>query len=84
MKAKEVIKLLKICRSTLHNYTKSGIIKGTLLDNVYYDYDEKSVFKMIKKDSRINVIYGKVSTYKQKMILKDKLIVLKFIVKIII
>ena len=66
MKAKEVMKLLKICRSTLYNYTKSGIIKGTLLDNGYYDYDEKSVFKMIKKDSRINVIYGRVSTYKQK------------------
>lgn len=66
MKAKEVMKLLKICRSTLYNYTKGGIIKGTLLDNGYYDYDEKSVFKMIKKDSRINVIYGRVSTYKQK------------------
>jgi len=66
MKAKEVMKLLKICRSTLYNYTKSGIIKSTLLDNGYYDYDEKSVFKMIKKDSRINVIYGRVSTYKQK------------------
>ena len=66
MKAKEVMKLLKICRSTLYNYTKSGIIKGTLLDNGYYDYDEKSVFKIIKKDSRINVIYGRVSTYKQK------------------
>jgi predicted site-specific integrase-resolvase len=66
MKAKEVMKLLKKCRSTLYNYTKSGIIKGTLLDNGYYDYDEKSVFKMIKKDSRINVIYGRVSTYKQK------------------
>lgn len=66
MKAKEVMKLLKICRSTLYNYTKSGIIKSTLLDNGYYDYDEKSVFKMIKKDSRINVIYGRVSTNKQK------------------
>lgn len=66
MKAKEVMKLLKICRSTLYNYTKSGIIKSTLLDNGYYDYDEKSVFKMIKKDSRINVIYGRVSTHKQK------------------
>ena len=38
MKAKEVMKLLKICRSTLYNYTKSGIIKSTLLDNGYYDY----------------------------------------------
>ena len=66
MKAKEVMKLLKICRSTLYNYTKSGIIKGTLLENGYYDYNEKSIFKIIKKDSRINVIYRRVSTYKQK------------------
>ena len=66
MKAKEVMKLLKICRSTLYNYTKSGIIKGTLLENGYYDYDEKSIFKIIKKDSIINVIYRRVSTYKQK------------------
>ena len=73
MKAKEVMKLLKICRSTLYNYTKSGIIKGTLLDNGYYDYDEKSVFKIIKKDSRINVIYGRVSTYKQKNDLERQL-----------
>ena len=31
MKAKEVMKLLKICRSTLYNYTKSGIIKRYII-----------------------------------------------------
>ena len=66
MKAKEVMKLLDISRSTLHNYTKEGRLKITKLDNGYYDYDEDSVFKIIKKDSRINVIYARVSTYKQK------------------
>lgn len=66
MKANEVMKILNICRSTLYNYTKNNIIKGTKLDNGYYDYDEKSVYDFLKKDNRINVIYSRVSTYKQK------------------
>ena len=66
MKAKEVLKLLKISRATLFNYTRDGKLKVTKLDNGYYDYEEESVFKVIKKDSRINVIYARVSTYKQK------------------
>jgi predicted site-specific integrase-resolvase len=66
MKAKEVMKLLNICRTTLYNYTRDNVIKSTKLDNGYYDYDEQSVLKFIKKDNRINVIYARVSTYKQK------------------
>jgi putative resolvase len=66
MKAKEVLKILNITRGTLYNYVKDGKIKGTLLDNGYYDYDENSVFAMLKKDDRTNVIYARVSGYKQK------------------
>jgi predicted site-specific integrase-resolvase len=66
MKAKDVMKLLGICRTTLYQYTKNGFIKTTLLPNGYYDYDEQSVLKFIKKDNRTNVIYARVSTYKQK------------------
>lgn len=66
MKARDVMKLLNICRTTLYNYTKDGTIKATLLSNGYYDYDEESVLKFIKKDNRSNVIYARVSTYKQK------------------
>ena len=73
MKAKEVLKLLNISRATLYNYTKDGRIKATLLENGYYDYDEDSVFKIIKKDSRINVIYARVSTYKQKNDLQNQI-----------
>ena len=43
--------------------------KITVLDNLsngYYDYDEHSVLKFIKKDNRYDVIYARVSTYKQK------------------
>jgi len=66
MKAKDVMKLLGICRTTLYTYTKDGLIKTTLLPNGYYDYDEESVLKFIKKDNRSNIIYARVSTYKQK------------------
>ena len=62
MKAKEVMKLLNICRTTLYNYTKDNVIKTTKLSNGYYDYDEQSVLKFIKKDNRINVLYARVST----------------------
>jgi len=73
MKSKEVMKLLDISRSTLFNYTRDGKIKVIKLDNGYYDYDEESVFKVIKKDSRINVIYSRVSTYKQKTDLQNQI-----------
>ena len=66
MKSKDVLKLLNISRTTLMTYIKTGKIKGTKLDNGYYDYDDKSVFAFLKKDSRINVIYSRVSTNKQK------------------
>ena len=66
MKAREVMKLLNICRTTLYHYTKDNIIKHTKLSNGYYYYDEHSVLQFIKKDNRSNVIYARVSTYKQK------------------
>jgi len=66
MKAREVMKLMNICRTTLYHYTKNNIIKHTKLSNGYYDYDEHSVLQFIKKDNRSNVIYARVSTYKQK------------------
>ena len=71
------MKILKISRSTLYNYTKDGTIKATLLDNGYYDYDEDSVFKIMKKDSRVNVIYARVSTYKQKNDLEKQINTIK-------
>lgn len=73
MKAKEVMKLLNICRTTLYNYTKDNIIKSNKLSNGYYDYDEQSVLKFIKKDNRINVLYAWVSTYKQKNDLNNQI-----------
>ena len=73
MKANEVMKMLNISRATLYLYTRDGKIKGTKLDNGYYDYDEESVLKCMKKDNRISVIYTRVSTYKQKNDLEKQL-----------
>jgi len=73
MKAREVMKLLGISRTTLYLYTKDGKIKTTKLDNGYYDYDEQSVFKIMKKDTRVNIIYARVSTYKQKKDLSNQI-----------
>ena len=77
MKANKVMKLLNICRSTLYLYTKSGKIKTVLLDNGYYDYDDASVFKLMKKDNRTSILYARVSTYKQKNDLKKQVLKLK-------
>ena len=59
MKAKEVMKILNICRTTLYKYAKNGTIKFNILDNGYYDYDEKSVYSLKKKNKnpKVNVIY---------------------------
>ncbi len=77
MKAKQVLKLLNIHRVTLYNYVKSGTVSVTKLDNGTYDYDENSVFKLMKKDSRFNVLYARVSTYKQKPDLNNQINKLK-------
>lgn len=70
MKSKDVLKLLNITRPTLTSYVKTGKILVNLLPNGYYDYDDDSVYKFIGKDKydfqRINIIYARVSTYKQK------------------
>lgn len=66
MKAKEVLKLLRITRPTLAKYVKSGKIKVKTLPNGYYDYNEEDVLKFINKDKhRLTCIYGRVSTRKQ-------------------
>ena len=66
MRAKQVLKILNICRTTLYKYTKDGTLKSVQLDNGYFDYNEQSVYSLLKKDDRYNVIYARVSTYKQK------------------
>jgi predicted site-specific integrase-resolvase len=66
MRAKDVIKLLNVSHITLYIYLSKGYIYASKLPNGYYNFDEESIFKFINNDNRINVIYSRVSTYKQK------------------
>lgn len=75
MKAKEVMKLLHICRNTLCKYAKEGSIKYKVLPNGRYDYDEESVHSWLNKDiPRKTIIYARVSTPKQKKDLENQLL----------
>lgn len=78
MKAKEVLKLLRCSRPSLTKYLKQGKLKAKLLDNGYYDYEEKSVYDFLNKDiNRKTVIYARVSTKKQKDDLQNQIELLK-------
>jgi putative resolvase len=74
MKSSEVLKILGITRQTLTTYVKTGKISVTKMGNGYYDYDNDSVYKFLNKEYRINVIYGRVSTYKQKNDLANQIL----------
>ena len=74
MKAKEVLKVLRVTRPTLTSYVKNGRIKTTKLPNGYYDYDEDSVLKLAGiTPQRKAVIYARVSTQKQKNDLQNQI-----------
>ena len=78
MKAKEVLKLLKISRPTLSSYVKNNKLKVKSLVNGFYDYDEESVFKLLNKELiRYSAIYARVSTNKQKKDLENQVEVIE-------
>lgn len=78
MKAKEVLKILKITRPTLTKYVKMGKIRVTEKINGFYDYNEDDVFKVAKISSeRKCVIYARVSTQKQKKDLSNQIEVIR-------
>lgn len=59
--------LLQISRSTLKRYREKGILEATRLPTGQYEFDDDSVFLLKnKRSSRMTVLYGRVSTYKQK------------------
>jgi len=73
MKAKEVLELLKITRPTLTKYVKVGYVKVKTQPNGQYSYDEESVYKFMNKDiDRVNALYCRVSTQKQKQDLENQ------------
>lgn len=77
MKAKEVLKLLKVSRPTLCKYVAEGKLKVTLQPNGFYDYDDDMVYKLIGIENREVVLYCRVSTPKQKSSLQKQIETLK-------
>lgn len=49
MKAKDVMRILQISRSTLYRYTKAGKIKISCTINGKYRYSAESVFALLNK-----------------------------------
>ncbi|ADY73135.1 Resolvase domain [Desulfurobacterium thermolithotrophum DSM 11699] len=82
MKAREVMEILRISRSTLRNLRKEGILKAERLPNGHYEFDPESVYKYLLEKSgksveRKTVIYARVSTPKQKQDLINQIEVAK-------
>jgi len=74
MKAKEVLKILKVTRQTLTKYVREGKLVVTQLPNGYYEYDDDSVFKLAHiAIERTSVVYARVSTQKQKKDLENQI-----------
>jgi len=73
MKSKEVLNLLKLTRTTLTSYVKTGKIKTVKMENGYYEYDDNSVYKFLGYNDRFDIAYARVSTYKQKNDLENQI-----------
>lgn len=52
MRAKEVMKILQISRTTLYRYVKKGLIKVDSVINGQYLYNESSVMILAGKDKK--------------------------------
>ena len=76
MKAKEALQVLRITRVTLHRYLAAGKIKAEMR-NGRYDYDNKSIYALINRTEKENIIYARVSTQKQKPDLQNQVEKLK-------
>ena len=73
MKAKEVLTLLGISRSTLCKYVKQGKIKAKQLPSGRYEYDDDSVYALLGKgQTRKDVIYARVFSLNQEAELKKQ------------
>ena len=73
MKSKEALKLLGVTRTTLSSYVKNKKIKTIKKDNGYYEYDDESIYDFLGYKDKVNVIYARVSTYKQKNDLENQI-----------
>ena len=77
MKSAKVLKILHITRQTLVQYVKRKEIRVVLLPNGMYDYNDDDVYRKAGLASeRMNVVYARVSTAKQKADLENQVEVL--------
>lgn len=78
VKSKEVIKLLRVSRTTLTKYVKDGTLRIFTLPNGQYDYNDEDVYQKFNKGmERKTFIYARVSTPKQKKDLENQIELLK-------
>ena len=74
MKASRTLKILQVSRPTLSKYIKEGTITGVKLPNGRWDYNTESVYAFLNGViPRKTVIYGRVSTHKQKKDLETQI-----------
>lgn len=74
MKAGKVMEILQISRSTLKRYRDKGILKARELPTGQFDFDADSVYLLKNgRSKRQTVLYGRVSTYKQRADLKNQM-----------
>ena len=73
MKSAKVLKILHITRQTLVQYVKRKEIRVISLPNGTYDYNDDDVYRKAGlATERINVVYARVSTAKQKNDLENQ------------
>lgn len=73
MKSSKVLKILNISRQTLVKYVKNGDIRVVMQTNKQYDYNEEDVYRKAGlSENRVNVVYARVSTSKQKRGLENQ------------
>lgn len=78
MDAKDVLKLLRVSRSTLTNYVNNGVIRVTKKHNGFYNYNDSDVYKIAYGDiKRKTYIYARVSSSSQKKDLENQIEMLK-------
>ena len=78
MRAGEAMQVLRISRPTLDRWRKEGKITAEILPSGRYEFDDSTIYRLLAKGvPRKTVIYGRVSTRKQKTDLAHQLMTLK-------
>lgn len=74
MKTKEVLQITGITREHLSRLVKKGVIKAQKLENGRLNYDKESIYRYVGKEiDKMNIIYARVSTTKQKADLSNQI-----------